>query len=368
MMAYRVLVLGGYGFFGQRICAGLRRNPSIDVSIAGRDGGKAAALAAQLGIASDNAVVVDAHTPELAQVLKQRGIQLVINTAGPFQNQDYRIPRAAIEAGCNYVDLADSREFVVDIATLDAPARDAGVTVISGASSVPALSTAVLDRFGGEFDRLIDVRIGIGSGARTPGVATVRGIFSYCGNPFTRWVDGRWETTYGWMDLTRHRFPHPVGARLLGSCNVPDLALIPSRYPAVRTAMFHAGFASSVGHLLVWTLSALVKARVLRSVVPFANALNRISGWIEPFVSDKGAMFVRMSGTRADGTPLTKTWNVLATHNHGPSIPCGAAIALANKFAAGEALPKGAMPCVGLITLDEYLSSLRHLDVMEVIE
>jgi hypothetical protein len=136
----------------------------------------------------------------------------------------------------------------------------------------------------------------------------------------------------------------------------------------VRTATFQAGFASHVGHLVVWALAGLVKLHLLKSAVPFAPLLNRISAWIEPFVSDKGAMFVQMDGRSVDGTSLRKTWNIVAKNNHGPNIPCGASIAIVNKFAAGESLPKGAMPCVGLITVDEYLASLRHLDIAEVIE
>ena len=46
---------------------------------------------------------------------------------------------ACIAAGAHYLDLADARDFVARIGTLDAAARAAGVAIISGASSVPAL-------------------------------------------------------------------------------------------------------------------------------------------------------------------------------------------------------------------------------------
>ncbi len=311
---------------------------------------------------------MDAHSPALHAALRENGIATVVNTVGPFQNQDYAVPLAIIDAGCNYIDLADSREFVCGIGALDAQARRAGVTVISGASSVPALSMAVIDRYLPAFKRLDSVRIGIASGAKTPGLATVRGIFSYCGKAFDRVADGQRETTHGWLDLTRHRFPQPVGTRLLGSCNVPDLSIIPARYPDVKTATFHAGFASRLGHLVVWCVAGLVKSGMLRSAVPFASPLNALGKWIEPVVSDKGAMFVAMGGMARDGSPLRKTWNLIATHNDGPNIPCGAAIALANKFAAGDAIPKGAMPCVGLLTVEDYLAPLRHLHIREVEE
>ena len=367
-MAHRVMVLGGYGFFGERICAALAQVPTFTLFIAGRDADKAKKLAERLGVSAERAVRVDAHSNDLTEALVRHGIATVINTVGPFQQQNYAVPLAAITAGCNYIDLADSREFVVGIDALDERARRAGVTVVSGASSVPALAMAVIDQFLPQFKRLETIRMGITSGARTPGIGTMRSIFSYCGKPFTRKVKGEWETTHGWLDLTRHRFPQPVGLRLLGSCNVPDLSLIPSRYPSVQTATFHAGFASDIGHLVVWSLSGLVRLGLVRSVVPFASILNRISTWIEPTVSDTGAMFVAMEGQGPDDRLLQKTWNLLAGNNDGPSIPCGAAVALTKKLAEATPFPKGAMPCIGLISVDEYLASLRYLDITEIVE
>ena len=59
-------------------------------------------------------------------------------------------------------------------------------------------------------------------------------------------------------------------------------------------------------------------------------------------------------------------WQLLAAQNHGLHIPCGAAIALANKLARGAALPHGAMPCMGILTVEDYLTALQGLDIREV--
>jgi saccharopine dehydrogenase-like NADP-dependent oxidoreductase len=361
-----VLVLGGYGFFGSRIARSLAEDSRIRLYIAGRDRRRVEDAARVLGLDSAQAVCVDAHGVSLSSELRQRGIDVLIHTAGPFQGQDYDVARAAIAAGCHYIDLADGRTFVSGIATLDAAARDRGVTVVSGASSVPGLSSAVVDRYAPRFRELTAIRIGIGSGARAPGLATVRGIFGYLGKPFTRFERGQWVVTHGWLDLKRHRFPAPLGSRWLGSCDVPDLELFPRRYPTARTVTFHAGFASDVGHLVVWTLAGAVRSGLLRSGASFASPLNRLSRTLEPILSDKGGMFVTLEGVGHDGAALTLTWNLLAAQNHGPQIPCAAATALARKLAFGQRLPVGAMPCVGLLSVEEYLKPLRDLDVREV--
>jgi saccharopine dehydrogenase-like NADP-dependent oxidoreductase len=365
---HTVLVVGGYGFFGERISEALASDPSIRVLVGGRNAGKAAAVAARLQLAPQQAVDVDANDPVLASRLRELRVDTVIHTAGPFQSQDYTVATAAIEAGCHYIDLADGREFVLGIESLDGRARERGVTVISGASTVPALSSAVVDRYLPQFERLDSIEFGISSGARVPGVAAVKGVFSYAGKPIREWRQGAWRTTHGWLDLRRHRFPPPLGSRFLGSCDIPDLTLLPRCYPTVGTVSFHAGFASDLAHLVVWCLAGLVRVRLLRSLEPFAAPVSRVSRWLEPLFSDQGGMFVSLVGEAAGGKLLRINWNLLARQNHGPHIPCGAAIALTRKLANGVRLPAGALPCVGLLTVKEFLAPLRSLDIREVVE
>jgi saccharopine dehydrogenase-like NADP-dependent oxidoreductase len=365
---HAVLVIGGYGFFGSRICGVLAKHPAIRLLIGGRNREEGQRLAQKIGLGDDQAVPVDTSHPLLRETLNQLRVGTVIHTAGPFQGQDYTVARAAIDAGCHYIDLADGRQFVNGIRVLDAAARARGVTVVSGASSVPALSSAVVDRYLPDFQRLESIQIGISSGARAPGLATVRGVFSYAGKPIRVMQERAWVTAYGWLGLERHQFPAPLGRRWLGNCDVPDLEVLPQRHPTVRTVSFQAGFASDAGHLLVWALAGLVKAGLMASMVPFARPLNRISRWIEPLISDKGGMFVALEGIGRGGQTHRVTWNIIAEHNHGPFIPCGASIALATKLAGDAKLPRGAMACTGLLTVAEYLGALEGLAIREVVE
>lgn len=364
---HRILVLGGYGFFGSRICAALARDPRIQLLIAGRNADKATALAYQLGLRAENAKSLDATDPKLADKLRKLGVATLIHTAGPFQDQNYAVAQAAIRAGCNYLDLADGRAFVTGIVALDGAARAAGVSVVSGVSSLPALSSAVVDRYRGEFSRLDAIRMAITSGAVVPGIATIRAVLGYTGQPFRALEKGEWTEVHGWLDTRMHVFPKPVDARLLGRCDVPDLDLLPARYAGVKTVSFHAGFASDAGHRFVEWLARLVRDGRLKSAVPFARPLAHVAKWTESFFSDRGAMFITMSGLDTDNAPLTLTWNLIAYDNHGPNIPCGAAIALAGKMAAGFVPPKGAMPCMGLLSVDELLAPLKGLSIRELV-
>ncbi|PIS19018.1 MAG: saccharopine dehydrogenase [Zetaproteobacteria bacterium CG12_big_fil_rev_8_21_14_0_65_55_1124] len=360
-----MLVLGGYGNFGQTICLLLAQDADIRLLIGGRDGARAADFAASF----DNKVTgiaIDAQAVDLAGRLQNLGVDTLIQTAGPFQGQNYAVAEACINARCNYIDLADGRDFVDGISSLDARANAAGVLVTSGASSVPALTSAVVDHFLSEFKELHEIRHGISAGGHTPGLATMQGVLGYCGKPFLRLENGEWVTTYGWQDLHRYRYAAPVGSRWLGSCDVPDLEIFPKRYPDVRSVVFHAGVGNPVSHLSTWAISGLVRVGLLNSLAPLAPAFRRVNRWLEPVSPDVSAVHVEMRGIGLDGKAHSRIWQLIAFDNHGPQIPCGAAVALARKLAAGKVGVKGAGPCVGLLTLEEYLGALAHLHIKQV--
>ena len=131
-----ILIIGGYGGFGARLARRLAAR-GHRLLVGGLDGAKAVRFCA--GLDGAVPVVVD-RTGDVATVLAEQRPDLVIDAAGPFQASDYRVPEACIAAGIAYLDLADARDFVCGIGALDAAAHAAGVAVIAGASSVPALS------------------------------------------------------------------------------------------------------------------------------------------------------------------------------------------------------------------------------------
>jgi len=366
---YRVVVLGGYGNFGARICQALAQENGLAVIVAGRNGARAAETAHRLTQsgcpARLEASALDAGQADLAQALRALDADLVTHTCGPFQGQDYQVARACIDAQAHYVDLADARRFVTGFAALDAEARAAGVLAVSGASSVPALSAAVVDQLLPEFSALHGIDLGINPGNQTPrGLATVQSILSYCGQPLRQWHDGQWRTVYGWQGLKRRRYPAPMGRRWLGYCDVPDLELFPQRYPAVREVVFRAGLEIRLLHLGTWVLSWLVRAGLVNNWRHHAPQLKRISEWFEGWGSTRGGMHVELQGLDHDGRPLRRCWTLLADSGDGPQIPCTAAVVMAKKLARGEIDTAGAMPCLGFFTIEEFMQALAGFDVV----
>ena len=168
---------------------------------------------------------------------------LLIDAAGPFQGSDLSVPRACIDLGIPYLDLADARDFVGRIATLDGRARAAGVAIVSGASSLPALSGAVARHLADGLDRVHSVDIALSAANRTSGGASVvTAALSYLGQPLKLWRGQRWTSRHGWQELRREDFRLGDGSglrgRLVALADVPDLDLLPDRLPAVLAVVY----------------------------------------------------------------------------------------------------------------------------------
>ncbi|RYX95416.1 MAG: saccharopine dehydrogenase [Comamonadaceae bacterium] len=366
MSDLRVLVLGGYGFFGRRLVQRLVRIPGLHILVAGRSLEAArACVRSMLGEPSMEAVLLDSGDPDLAGALRRLSPDILVNASGPFQEADYRVPSACIAAGVHYADLADGRDYVTGISSLYDGAVAAGVAVTSGASSVPALSSAAADHLANDFSAVHSIDIGISPGNRTErGLSTVRGILTYCGKPLPA-VTG--PPVFGWSGIRRHDYPDPVGARLLSPCDVPDLALLPLRYAGAPSVRFGAGLELEFLHRGMNVLAWLVRKGVVRDWSRHAGLLKAAADLFRRWGSDAGAMHVSVQGLDHTGSAVTRTWQLVATAGDGPFVPTLAAAAFVRKIQAGVALP-GAYPCVGVLTLADFAREAEglavHMDVV----
>lgn len=95
--------------------------------------------------------------------------------AGPFANIDRLIVRAVVDAGAHWLDISDDATWffdLVDDASLDALARERGVVVMPGLSTLPALSYALVRRLGMPRDVAITMYIGNGNAKGAAAIAS----------------------------------------------------------------------------------------------------------------------------------------------------------------------------------------------------
>ena len=356
-----VLLVGGYGVFGRRIAANLARHGGIDVVIAGRNAVSAGRTVRVVGADHARFLVVNMSRGDATTQIIAQKPAVVVDALGPFQARNLALPRKCAERGIHYVDIADARARVVEIASLDSVARLENAAVVSGASTLPAFTTAIVDELAPNPREVVAIDVGISPGHRAPGgVATVSAILSYCGKPIPPVCGNRPE--YGWGNLTRHEYPPPVGNRWLSNVDTPERALWRRRYPALEFGSIRAGLGIGGLHLALSGLSRGVRLGVLPTLTRCAKTFLKVADLFDALGTDSGAMHVEVQTRDANARSDSRSALLIAENGDGPQVPAAPAALVVKKLLR---LPgyaplekRGAFPCIGLLTRAEIMNEL----------
>jgi saccharopine dehydrogenase-like NADP-dependent oxidoreductase len=360
----RVAIIGGSGNFGTHVARKLAGDPAIRLILAGRSLEKARAAARALeAVHPVEAGAYDlASPPEALAALRP---DLVINMVGPYNGQSYAVAEAAIACGAHYCDIADARDFVTGIGVLDDKAKAAGVAVIAGASSIPALTAAYVDDAMQEMRAIHALDYGIsGAEQSNAGAGTVAAVLSFVGQRFTHLIGGRMVEVTGWGDQRRVPIPG-IGARWFGRANAPDLDLFAARYPGLADHAFWAGHAILPMHFGTALMGWLTRLGLLPRLDRFAPQLVRIAQVFNFLGTGTSGFFMTITGEGEGGAPVTRRHCIVARSGHGPFIPCIPVILIAKAIAAGRRFEPGARPCLGIVSLAEFRAAFAEFDVTE---
>jgi hypothetical protein len=369
-----LLVIGGYGTFGGRLCDLLADEARLTIIVAGRSLAKAEAFAARPSRARRIAAAIDRDAPDLAAAIAAHRPDLVVDASGPWQayaGDPYAVVKAALATGADYIDLADGSAFVAGIGAFDAEARRAGRFVLSGASSFPVLTAAAASAMASDLARVDRIHAGI---APSPyagvGLNVIRAIASYAGKPVRRLARGKWTEGVGMVDSVHHTITVPGQVPLqrlrFALVDVPDLATLPLVFPDVRDVFTGAAPTPRVLHLLLRALAWLVHVRVLPSLVPLAPLMDWVTNHVR-WGEHRGGMFVEVAGLDGGRRPVLRRWHMLAEGDRGPLIPSMAIEIVVRALLAGRRPVPGARSAVGSVTLADYEDRFGTLGIVSAI-
>lgn len=354
----KLLILGGYGVFGGRLAELLSDIAGLEIVICGRDLERAKTFCEKY---RGDAVVrpLQLNRDDIVEGLKAEHPDLVVDASGPFQaygEKQYDVIAACIAAGIDYLDFADAADFVFGVSKFDAEAKAAGVSVLSGVSSFPVLTAAVLRQMAETMD-IVSVEGGI---APSPyagiGLNVMRAVVGYAGAPVKLLRNGVQTHATGLAESMR--FTVAVPGRLplrnihFSLVDVPDLQVIPPEQPHLRDIWMGAG---PVPEILHRVLNLLAKARAtfsLPSFAPLSGLFYRVLNLMK-FGEHRGGMFVRARGLR-DGKEVEQSWHLLAEGDDGPYIPSMAIEAIIRKYLRGEKPEPGARAATRELQLSDY--------------
>ena len=197
-------------------------------------------------------------------------------------------------------------------------------------STVPCLSSAVIEHVKTHFQAIDKLIYGITPGQKSPrGYATAASILTYLGKPIkTRSTSNKQQ--YGWQGLYRQSYP-VLGKRWMANCDVPDLDIFPQLYN-IKDIRFSAGMESSFLHLGMWGMSWLIRWGMPISLVNYTGLLLKISHFFDWVDTNDGGMHMIFTGFDQYGIKKRFEWYIIAKNGDGPQIPCIPAIVLTKKY------------------------------------
>ncbi|WP_329614312.1 saccharopine dehydrogenase NADP-binding domain-containing protein [Streptomyces brevispora] len=240
-----VTVVGGAGAMGRYAVRALSQLGSARrIVVADLDVDRARRVAEQAG-SSATAVQVDAT--DLVQLAKLfADSDVVLNTMGPFAKFGETILRAALTAGCDYLDIDDDWESTLDAYELDGLARENGCRAVIGLGASPGTSNMLAAVAAGRLDSVEELLTGWSLLAavmdeeptfpRTGNAAAAAEHWLLqCTGTIRAWVEGRPSDI---TPLERVDFEYPgVGAAHAYTMGHPEPVTLPRTFHGVRRSL-----------------------------------------------------------------------------------------------------------------------------------
>ena len=357
-MGRRILVLGDDAS-GRHISAVLAAHSDIDCVIGTRTSGQVQEFAAHIG-ADVVAVDVD-DVASLGRALD--GVFAVVNTAGPFAAGRYPVAQRCAACGVHYVDVASDHPYISGVSALSRRAKGSGSLIVTGASVVPAVSTALVDYVASDFDRVSEIHIAVAPlDNGNDWLTAVRALRGVSGQPMRVKEAGQWRHTFAWSEPARVDFPKPVGRRRAYLCDVADLALFPRRYGA-RTVTFRAGFARPLVNYATVFAGRIARRRA-GGDGGSSGKVNGLNGLQDLLQSAMGIQ-VLVRGYR-QGREIAHTVSLICRDHSAVAIACSPALALLKTWVHAGISEAGARACVDLLSLDVIKRELMGNDIVLV--
>lgn len=356
----KVLILGGYGVFGGRLAELLSDVPALELVICGRDVSRAEAFCARYR-GQTRMYPFSLDRRDIVDGLHANKPDLVVDASGPFQDygaDPYNVISACIAAKVDYLDFADAADFVFGVAQFEAQAQAAGVFVLSGVSSFPVLTAAVLR----EMAKTMSIVVVEGGIAPSPyagvGLNVMRAVVGYAGAPVKLRRSGKQTFGIGLAESMRFTVAVPGFLPLrnihFSLVDVPDLQVIPPDYDMMTDIWMGAGPVPEILHRVL-NLLANARARFrLPSLVPLSRLFYAVLNAMR-FGEHRGGMFVRVRGRDiSDGRETEQSWHLLAEGDDGPFIPSMAIEAIIRHLLAGNRPTAGARSGSHALGLADY--------------
>jgi saccharopine dehydrogenase-like NADP-dependent oxidoreductase len=274
----QIIVLGGAGDMGSRAVEDLATSEGVQrVTIADRNiaaGREIAARMAGRGAEIDvRRIDADDHG-DLVEAMA--GYDVVASALGPFHLYEAKLVRAAHQAGVDYASICDEWEAAgAIIEQFDGPAREKGVTILTGLGTSPGFSNVGVRYYAQQMDKVrradVCVYQPLNAGG---GQAVVRHMFHIISGQVVAWRGGRRVMVRACSEERSVEFPR-FGTLKVWNMGHSEPETVPRFIPGIEEVNFFMGFGPGSGFFIRPARMGLWRSRGIR------EGAARLVSWIE---------------------------------------------------------------------------------------
>lgn len=359
----RALIIGGVGGMGQGVARDLIKQDQVTQVILADLYPDPKRLSKKLHESEKTSLIKMDVNDHDAMVRAFKDVSVVINTAGPFYKTAVPVARAAVAAKVNYIDICDDYEGtqILFNSEIDAMAKDAGITVLTGMGSDPGTNNVLVKWYADRLDQVDDIYLyWVVSIAELAGAAWDHSLHMTLGK-IPQYIDGQLVHVEGGTDPVAERFLDPLGTCHVRYVGHPQPITLPKYIKGVKNIIIK-------GALIPLWVDELIKEQKETGllgtdpidvngskVTPYDLALKL---WKTiPEGRDNGpqssGLKVIVKGRR-DGKKITYTADMVGRMAPGTGLPASIAALMMD---AGDVTVKGVVAPEGCIDPDTFLGA-----------
>ncbi len=358
----RIIVIGGSGEMGSAASYDLTKSSGMEEVVIASRSSKKSDLHPKLKdselVRVENTDVNDHQ--QLVETI--RGYDAVINCVGPFYSTGFKVAQAAIDAGVDYVDIADDYDAVEKMQDpeLDRAAREADITLLYGMGADPGTANLLAKYGADKMDSVEEIEFFWVLGASDcKGKAVWEHVLHMNTGLVPQFIDGTLQQIPAGSECEVVDFIEPFGECEVHFVGHPEPLTIPHYFEGVKRVVNKGGMLpiwvnDDIRAQANWGFTGTEPLNVEgREITPRELALelwqNRPpEGELGDYTS--GVKTV-VRGYR-NGEPVTYTYDIGGNTAPGTGIPASIG---AQMIARGEVTDKGALPPEGCIDPEAFL-------------
>ncbi|NET70795.1 MAG: NAD(P)H-binding protein [Sphaerospermopsis sp. SIO1G2] len=299
-MTQKVLILGGGGRIGGAVAEDILKYTQANITMTGRSQKHLLNLHERVEYLSLDL----RETEKLKYAIAQSN--LVIHCAGPFHHRDTQVLEFCIEQGVNYVDVSDHRSYTQKALKLNEKAINSEVTAIINTGIFPGISNSLVRYLIDKLDTPEKIHLSyLVSGSGGAGITVMRTTFLGLQQPFTAWINGKWQLVKPYTEREEITFPHPEQKGGVYWFDMPETVTLPTSFPEVKTVITKFGSTPDFYNHLTWMTANLFPQWLMQKdeTIEFLSQVSyQMTNFTDNFTGIGVAVRAEVTGKKDDQT------------------------------------------------------------------